>query len=90
MSYRVLQLSPQSSTRFTRRRIAVQDSWRTPSINGLDIGSLESWFEYDSELGESNADGHTNWGVISGLALSIAFSASFWAGVAWVVGRVWR
>jgi hypothetical protein len=24
------------------------------------------------------------------LALSIAFSASFWAGVAWVVGRVWR
>jgi hypothetical protein len=28
--------------------------------------------------------------VISGLALSIAFSASFWAGLAWVVGRVWR
>ena len=53
-------------------------------------GSLQSWFEYDSELGESNADGHTNWGAISGLALSVAFSASFWAGVAWIVARVWR
>jgi hypothetical protein len=90
MSYRVLQLSPQSSTRIIRRKISVQDSWRTPSINGLDMGSLRSWFEYDSELGESDADGHTHWGTISGLALSIAFSASFWAGVAWVVLRVWK
>ncbi len=90
MSYRILQLSPQSSTRFTRRKIVVQDSFRTPSINGLDMGSLQSWYEYDSELGESNADGHTKWGAISGLALSIAFSASFWAGAAWVVGRVWK
>jgi hypothetical protein len=54
------------------------------------MGFLPSWFEYDPELDEGNADARTNWGAISGLALSIAFSATFWVGVAWVVGRVWK
>jgi hypothetical protein len=88
MSYRVLQLSPQSSTRTNRRRIL--ESWKAPSTNVLDMGFLPSWFEYDPELDEGSADARTNWGAISGLALSIAFSATFWVGVAWVVGRVWK
>jgi hypothetical protein len=90
MSYRVLQLSPQSSTRTSRRRNVVQDPLRAPSANALDMGFLPSWFEYDPELDEGSADARTNWGAISGLALSIAFSATFWVGVAWVVGRVWK
>ncbi len=90
MSYRVLQLSPQSSTRTSRRRNVVQDPLRAPSANALDMGFLTSWFEYDPELDEGSADARTNWGAISGLALSIAFSATFWVGVAWVVGRVWK
>ena len=88
MSYRVLQLSPQSSTRTNRRRIL--ESWKAPSTNVLDMGFLPSWFEYDPELDEGSAAARTNWGAISGLALSIAFSATFWVGVAWVVGRVWK
>lgn len=90
MSYRVLQLSPQSSTRFTRRRVVVQDSWRARSTHELNMGFLGSWFETDSKLDEDIAHGPTNWGAISGLALSIAFSASFWVGVAWVVARIWK
>jgi len=90
MSYRVLQLSPQSSTRTSRRRNVVQDPLRAPSANALDMGFLPSWFEYDPELDEGSADARTNWGAISGLALSIVASVSFWAGVAWMVGRVWR
>jgi hypothetical protein len=92
MSYRVLQLSPLSSTRVTRRRIAVQDSWSVRSATSLDLsldtGFLRPWFEYDPDLDEGSD--RTNFGVISGLALSIAFSASFWVGVAWILARAWR
>ena len=88
MSYRVLQLSPQPSTRFTRRRNVVQDPLRASSASALETGFLPSWFEYDPDLDEGSADARTNWGAISGLALSIAFSATFWAGVVWVVERV--
>ena len=92
MSYRVLQLSPQSSTRVTRRRIAVQDYWGARSAPlldlSLDTGFLRSWFEYDPDF--DDAYDRTIWGAISGLALSVAVSASFWAGVVWIVARVWR
>ena len=90
MSYRVLQLSPLSSTRTSRRRINVLESWGSPSANALDMGSLPSWFEYDSEFDEDEAYGPTNWGAIAGLVLSVAFSATFWVGVAWAVERVWK
>jgi hypothetical protein len=90
MSYRVLQLSPQSSTRTRRRRINVLESWKAPSTNVLDIGFLGSWFEPDSKLDEHREDIRTNWGAISGLALAVVFSAGFWAGVGWFVGRVWK
>jgi hypothetical protein len=94
MSYRVLQLSPQASTRVTRRRIAVQDSWGARSAPSLDLSLdtefLRSWFECDPDFDQGNAYDRTNFGVISGLALSVAVSASFWAGVGWIVARVWR
>ena len=84
MSYRVLQLSPLSSTRTTRRRIAVQESWIVRSEPLVDTGF---WFECDPDFDQGN---RTKWGALSGLALSVAFSASFWAGVAWIVARAWR
>jgi len=100
MSGKVLQLSPRSSTRLTRKNIATQNSrnsWSTapaPSLDmsldrSLDMGFLQSWFESDSDLGQSSAR-PVNWGAISGLALSVGFSVSCWAGVAWIVSRVWR
>jgi hypothetical protein len=90
MSYRVLQLSPLSSTRTTHRRIAVQESWSVRSEPSLDTGFLRSWFECDPDFDQGNAYDRINWGAISGLALSIAVSASFWAGVVWIVARAWR
>ena len=94
MSYKVLQLSPQASTRAHRSRIVAHESWSAPSATSLDIsldlGFLRSWLESDSDFDGDGACGRINWGAISGLALSIAFSASFWAGVAWIVARVWR
>jgi hypothetical protein len=90
MSYRVLQLSPLSSTRTTRRRIAVQESGRVRSELSHDTGFLRSWFECDPDLDQGNIYNRINWGAISGLALSVAFSASIWAGVVWIVARIWR
>ena len=90
MSYRVLQLSPQSSTRISRRKIAVRESWTGASTNVLDMRLLPSWLEYDSEFDEDGEYDRSNWGTISGLALSVVLSASFWVGVAWIVGRFWK
>jgi len=88
MSFRILQLFPPASTRFTRRRVVIQQPWSTPSATSIEAEFLQTWFENDGDL-EDSASG-TNWGAIYGLALSVAFSASFWAGVAWIVARVWR
>ena len=86
MSYKVLQLSPQASTRFTRKRIAFENGMNR---NSVDTGFLESWFDNDFDLTDGDAL-RTHWGAISGLALAITVSASFWAGVGWMVARGWR
>ena len=86
MSYRVLQLSPQASTRFTRSRIAFENGTNRSS---LDAGFLESWFDSDFDLGDGDAL-RSNWGAISGLALAVTASASFWTGVVWMLARVWK
>lgn len=100
MSSKILQLSPQASTR-TRRKIAAQDCWSAaparpldisldlPLDLSLDMGFLRAWFESESDPDQSRAEG-VNWGAISGMALSVAFSVICWAGVFWAVSRVWR
>jgi hypothetical protein len=98
MSSKILQLSPQSSTRIPRsRKIAAQNSWNTapaapldtPLDLSLNIGFLRSWFESESDLVSSRAR-PVNWGAISGIALSVAFSLGCWAGAIWIVAHVWR
>jgi hypothetical protein len=84
-----IQLSTQASTRMIRRRIALLGS-RSASTIPADLGFLPAWFKHEPSLGEGSARLHLNWGAISGLALSLAVSASAWAGVAWIVTRVWR
>jgi hypothetical protein len=101
MSSKILQLSPQASTRIPRRKIAAQDlaqeSWcaaPSPSHNispesPLDVGFLRSWFESDPDPGVTSLR-PDNWSAISGLALAVTVSASCWAGAAWIVTRLWR
>lgn len=93
MSYKDLQLSPQASTdviRVIRMRTATQDSWNAPVSRLLnqssgDSGSVRTWFDDEYDLIEDSKRA-----AISGLALSIAFSTTFWAGVALIVTRVLR
>jgi len=79
MSYRVLQLFPQASTRISG-----------PFLPSEDMGFLQSWYEGGSIRDENTERRHVNWGAIAGLALSVALSVIFWAGVVWVVARFWR
>jgi hypothetical protein len=98
MSYKDLQLSPQASTdviRVIRMRTATQDSWNAPVSRLLnpgllnqgsgDSGSVQTWFDDEYDLIEDSQRA-----AISGLALSIAFSTMFWAGVALILTRVLR
>jgi hypothetical protein len=93
MSYKDLQLSPQASTdviRVIRMRTATQDCWNAPVSRLLnpgsgDSGSRQTWFDDEYDLIEDSQRA-----AISGLALSIAFSTMFWAGVALIVTRVLR
>lgn len=87
MSFRVLQLSPPASTRFTRRRGVIQQHWNALSDSSMEAGFLQTWFESDGDLEDMSG---TNWGAVYGLALSVALSASFWVGVAWIVEHVRR
>ena len=49
-------------------------------------GFVQAWVEHD----ESSFRTRTNWGAISGLALSAVISAGFWTGVAVLIERIWR
>jgi len=79
MSYKVLQLFPPASTRVTG-----------PFLPSEDVGFIQSWFEGGSIRDESTEPRRINWGAIAGLAISLALSATFWAGVVWIVARIWR
>jgi hypothetical protein len=88
MSYRVLQLSPLTSTQRTHMRIAIQGHWNDP----LDLSNatfLRSWLVYDSrEDGEFRL--RLNWNVALGMLLVTGISAGFWTGVAVAVAEIWK
>jgi hypothetical protein len=81
LSYKVLQLSPHAST-------AIQVPWCDSETSSPQFGLLPSWMEEENVADLAEGGGRNR--AILGLALSIAFSASFWAGVTLIVTRVWR
>ncbi len=88
MSYKVLQLSPQASTGVIRARTAIQNSMFQDSW-GASVGSSREFsltlLEEEAELERSERNGR-----ILGLGLSVAFSASVWAGVVLILARFLR
>lgn len=90
MSYRWSQLSPQTSTRGIDVTLAGRRSSDMAIGGSPDAQFLRSWLEYDSELKQSVSRGRVNWGAVSGLALAVAVSATFWAAMGLIAVRLWR
>lgn len=82
---KLLQFPPSGSSRVVRMR-AIPKQWSTPAGYSPDIGFFQSWLEKDTVPGKQ-AHGH-NWGAISGLAISVIVSASFWVGAVMLIQRL--
>jgi hypothetical protein len=65
-------------------RTAIQGSWNAPVRSTQEMGFSASWLEDETEFEEEAKS------KVSGLALSLAFSASVWAGIALVVTSILR
>jgi len=85
VSFRILQFPAEGTVRVLRMR-AIPEHWSTPSGYSPDIGFLQSWFQDDSTSSDHND--RTNWGAVSGLALCVVVSVSFWAGVGMLISRL--
>jgi len=84
MSFKLLQFSPQTSTRAVRMRM-IPERWTEGYEYSRGVRFLPAWME-----DESGASGtrDINWGAISGLALSFVISGSFWIGIGLLVARI--
>jgi hypothetical protein len=85
VSFKLLQFSPQESTRIIRIQ-AIPEQWSGPEACSSDIGFLKLWVEDEQTI----VGKRINWGAISGLALSLAVSAGFWMLVGVTVEKAWK
>ncbi len=85
MSFKLLQFSPQESTRVIRMQ-AIPEQWSGPAACSSEIGFLKLFVEDEQTIVEKRI----NWGAISGLALSLAVSAGFWMLVGVTVEKAWK
>jgi len=88
MSYRISQLSPQTSTGGSLRVVVSHDGNKLESSRNIQF--LRSWFEYDSQSLRAKSGKRLNWNAVWGLGIMIGVSASFWSGVALFVSRMAR
>jgi hypothetical protein len=65
---------------------AIPQQWLAPSSFTPQVGFVRLWLE-DDDNAVANC---TNWGAISGLALSVLISAGCWAGLVLFVEKFWR
>ena len=83
MSLRIVRFSPEGSTRVLRPKM-VPVRWTTSSASPS-TGFVQAWFESDTDSDEGRSP---NWGAISGMALALGISASFWIGAILLIERL--
>jgi len=81
VSLKTVSFLPEGGTRVLRMHMI--PARRIASSASPSSGFLQAWFENETDEGRS-----PNWGAISGLALSLAISASFWIGTFLLVERL--
>lgn len=88
MSYKISQLSPQSSTHGTNLRLLIKNGSMVAHRDSRNIQWLRSWFEYDSQLAARRQSNGLNWNVILGLGLMIGVSSAVWTVVGLTLSRL--
>lgn len=88
MSFKLLQFSPQASTRAVRMKM-VPERWIEGYEYSRGVRFLPAWLEDDSDFAGGTRR-HIKWAAISGLALSVAVSGGFWVGVGLLIARIVR
>ena len=88
MSFKLLQFSPQVSTRVRLRQ--VPERWTQAYEYSRGATYLPSWMELDSEPSWDSEKRRIDWGAVSGLALSLAIGGGFWVGLGLLVARALR
>lgn len=86
MSFKLLQFSPQTSTRAVRLR-DIPERWTDGYEHSQGVKFLPAWLDDDSAPA-STGKRRTNWRAISGMALSLVISGGFWAGVGLLIARI--
>jgi len=84
MSFKLLQFSPQASTHAVRMRI-IPERWTEGYEYSRGVRFLPAWMEDECD---ASGKRHINWGALSGLALSLLISGSFWVGIGLLVARI--
>ena len=90
MSYRISQLSPQTSTRGSSVRVLLSQEGATRPEGLRNMQFLRSWFEFDSQAIRAKRGQHFNWNAVWGLGFMFGVSAGFWSGIALIVSRMAR
>jgi hypothetical protein len=88
MSFKLLQFSPEASTRVRMR--SVPEHWTTDYEYSRGAHALPTWADVDQDSVWDEEKRRLNWGAISGLALSLAIGCSFWIGLGLLVARALR
>lgn len=86
MSSKLLQF-PAPGARTIRAR-AIPARWTGLDGYFVDNGFLSSWLEDDTQANGTRVRRRFNWGAISGLAISLAVSATFWVGAGLLIARL--
>ena len=87
MSFKLLQFSPQTSTRAVRMR-EVPERWTDGYEHSQGVKFLPAWLDDETVLLSKSGKRRIHWGAISGMALSLVISGGFWAGVGLLIARV--
>ena len=81
MSFKLLQFSPQASTRSMRVPLRWMELDQCMGTNQF----LSSWLGDDH--GSDQSRQRLNWGVLAGVAISFVIGGGFWAGVGLLIAR---
>jgi hypothetical protein len=84
MSFKLLQFSPQTSTRAVRMRM-IPERWTEGYEYSRGVRFLPVWMEDETD---ATGKRHINWRALSGLVLSLVISGSFWVGIGLLVARM--